>query len=90
MKVATKSEKAGIEKFVEKEVAAMIKEYRQIYNGNMEGNPVVTPIDTDTLSYKDNSNSIEAVDLIKEKRSCIIKASTCDDGSKQKYYLTGG
>ena len=42
----------GINKFGEKEVAAIVKEYRQIYKGPMEGNTVVTPIDTDTLSYE--------------------------------------
>ena len=42
--------KARIKKFGEKSVTAMVKEYRQIYNGTTEGKPVVTPIDHDRLS----------------------------------------
>ena len=62
MKIATNimftqmSAKEGIKKFGEKVVAAMVKEYRQIDKGTMEGNPVVTPIDTDKLSYYDKRN----------------------------------
>ena len=47
------SAKAGIKNFVEKAVAAMVKEYWQIDNGTMEGKPIVNSIDTNTLSYKD-------------------------------------
>ena len=36
---------AGIKKVWEKSVTAMVKEYRQIDKGAMEGKPVVTPID---------------------------------------------
>ena len=42
------SEKAGIKKSGEKPVTDMVKKYRQIDKGPMEGKPVVTPID----SYK--------------------------------------
>ena len=50
MKVATNvmftqmSEKAGIKKFGEKAMAAMVKQYRQTDKGTMEGNPVVTQL----------------------------------------------
>ena len=47
------SAKAGIKKFVEKAVTAMVKDYIKIYKGTIEGNPVVTPIDTYTLSYEE-------------------------------------
>ena len=46
------SEKAGIKKSGEKPVTDMVKKYRQIDKGPMEGTPIVTPIDPDTLSYK--------------------------------------
>ena len=71
MKVATDiiftqmSEKAGIKKSGEKAVVAMVEEYIHIYNGTTEGKPFVAPIYPDTLSYKENNNSIEAVNLIK-------------------------
>ena len=51
MKVATEvvftqiSEKVDIKKFLEKKVAVMVKEYKQIEKGPMEGKPFVTPID---------------------------------------------
>ena len=45
------SEKSGIKIFGEKAVAAMVKEYRYIDKGPMEGNQIFTPIDTETLSY---------------------------------------
>ena len=53
----------------------------------MEGNPVVTLIDPDTLSYKDKRNALDAVNLINDNRKYIIKRRTCADGSKQKSYL---
>ena len=55
MKVATDfmftqlSTKASIKKFGDKAVVDMVKGYRQIYKGAMEGKPVFAPIDPDTL-----------------------------------------
>ena len=71
MKVATEvmfnqmSSKAGIKKFVERAVEAMVKYCKQIYKGPVEGKPSITPIDPDTLSYKDRRKALEAVNLIK-------------------------
>ena len=73
--------KAGIKKFVEKEVADMVKEYRQIEKGPMEGKTVVTPIDHYTLSYKEKRKALESVNLIKENSNRIIKGRTCADVS---------
>ena len=90
MKVATDvmftqiSAKAGIKKFREKAVAAMVKEYRQIYKRPIEGKPVVTPIDPDTLSYKKNRKALETVNLIKDNRNSIIKGRICADVSLKK------
>ena len=70
MKVATDimfmqmSAKSGIKKFVEKAVTTMVKEYRHMDKGPMEENPVVTPIDPETLFYKENSKALEAINLI--------------------------
>ena len=74
------SAKAGINKFGDKAAVAMVKYYRQIYKGTMEGNSVVTFIDTDTLSYEDKRKSLQMVNLIKQKRNGIIKGRTCADG----------
>ena len=43
------SAKTDIKKFGEKAVSSIVKEYNQIEKGTIEGNPVVTPIDPDTL-----------------------------------------
>ena len=50
----------------------------------MEGNPVVTPIDTGTLYFEDKSKGIEAVNVMKDKRCVQIKGRTCADDNKQK------
>ena len=39
----------------------------------MEGEPVVTPTDPDTLSYRDKRKLLEAVKLMKEKRNGTIR-----------------
>ena len=56
----------------------------------MEGNIVFTPIDPDTLSYKDRRKALDSVNLIKENINGKIKGRTCADGSKQKRYLKEG
>ena len=56
---------AGMNKFGEKVVVAMVKEYTHIYKGAMEGKSVVTPIDPYTLSHKEKSVVLEMVNLIK-------------------------
>ena len=84
------SAKAGIKKFGQKAVADMVKQYEHRGKETMEGKPVVTPIDPDTLSYEDNMKSLEAVNLIKQKRNGIIQGRKCADGSKQKRYLKEG
>ena len=58
MKVATNvmfmqmSENSGENKFGQKAVVVMVKEYRQIYKVAIEGNPVVILIYPGTLSYE--------------------------------------
>ena len=78
------SEKAGIKKFGERVVKAMVKYYRQIDKGTTERNTVITPIEPEMLSYEDKMKALEAVNLIKYKRNGKIKGRTCADGSKQK------
>ena len=67
----------------------MVKYYRHIDKGTMEGTPVVTPIDPGTLSYKDKRKALEAFNVIKDKRNGIFKGRICVDISKQKRYLKG-
>ena len=56
----------------------------------MEANPVVTPIDPDTLSLERRSKPLESVNLIKENICVKIKGMTYGDGSKQNKYLQEG
>ena len=51
------SANAGVKKFGEKAVAAMVKECRQIYKGKMEEKPVVNTIDPDTVYFYDQKTS---------------------------------
>ena len=83
------SAKSGIKKFGEKAMAAMVKDYIYIDKGPIEGKPVVTPIDPDTLYYKEKRKALELVNLIKEKIKGIIKVRVCEYGSKQKKLLKG-
>ena len=68
----------------------MLKVFRQIKNVLMAGNPVVTPIDPDTLYFEEKSKALEAVNLIKQKRCGKIKGRTYADISYKKMYLNEG
>ena len=50
----------------------------------MPGKKVVTAINPETLSAEDKAKSLNAVNIIKQKRDGKIKGRTCADGSKQK------
>ena len=52
----------------------------------MLGKKFVTAINPDTLSAEDKEKSLNAVNLIKQKRYGTIKGRTCADGSEQKRY----
>ena len=76
-----------IKKHGERAVAIIIKESKQLNDGDVPGKPVVEPIDVMTLQEKEKGQALDAVTLIEEKRDERIKARCCADGSKQKYYL---
>ena len=80
----------GIKMFKERAVAAMIKELTQLDRGAVEGKPVVIPINPKSLTPENKKQALEAVHLIKEKRSGEIKGRTCADGSKQRHFLKDG
>ena len=81
------SAKKGIKLFGEKAVAAMIKEFTQLSDGVMPGKPVLEPIDPKTLTNEDFRQAMEAVNLIKMKRSSKVKGRSCINGSKQWKFL---
>jgi len=67
------SAKAGIKKFGDRAVAAMLSECKQLNNGTAPGKPVFGTIDPSTLSNEENRRALEAVNLIKKKRCGKIK-----------------
>ena len=87
---AQMSAKAGIKKFGDRAVAAMLNEYKQLNEGPVPGKPVFGCIDPNTITWDEKRRALEAVNLIKKKRCGRIKGRTCADGSKQKRYLKHG
>ena len=77
------SAKKGIQEFGQRAVDAMVKEYEQL-----EGLKVFTPVNPTTLPFKSKKDSLNAIDLIKEKRSGKIKGRTVCDGRKQRTVYT--
>ena len=65
----------------------MLKEFRQLHHGAMEGKPVVAPIRFEDMSEEARQKVMEAVNLVKRKRNGIMKARSCLNGSKQKKFL---
>ena len=84
------SAKAGIKKFGDRAIAAMLSEYRQLNNGPMPGKPVFGCINPDDLTSEEKKRALEAVNLIKKKRCGKLKSRTCANGSKQKKFLRYG
>ena len=56
----------------------------------MPGKSVFGPISNDALSVEYRKESLEEVNLIKEKLCGSIKGGTYENGSWQKIYLEGG
>ena len=77
----------GIALFGERAVAALIKEFKQLVDGAMEGKPVIDPINPSEITPEMKRKALRAVNLIKEKRTKEIKGRCCADGSKQHQYL---
>ena len=60
----------------ERFIAAMFKEYNKLDDGNMPVKPVVSSFNTDGLNPLDRKKTLEAVNLIKEKRCGKIRGLT--------------
>ena len=73
---------AGIKKFDETAISAIIKEFTQLNEGAVPGKPVVIPTDVRTLTDLEKQKALSAVNLIKEKRNGAMKGRSCVDGSK--------
>ena len=84
------SAKKGFKLFGERAFAAMYKEFKQLDEGPMKGKSVVGTIDFDSITADEKRNALEAVSLMKEKRTGGIKGRVASNGSKQKKYLKEG
>ena len=73
------SAQKGIKMFGEKALEAMIIEYEQFENLS-----VFTPIDPNKLTWEEKKQALNAIDLIKLKRSGKVKGRTVADGRKQR------
>ena len=71
------SVKKGFKKFGNRAIAALFKELKQLHVGAMEEKPVVEPIDIKDTSLEQRKMALEAVALIKLKRSGEIKSRVC-------------
>ena len=82
------SAKEGIRRWGDVAIAVIIKELKQLHEGAMPGKPVIEATNPDNLTAEDkNKRTLEAVTVIKQKRSGKIKGRTCADDSKQRRYL---
>jgi len=87
---AQMSAKAGMKRFGDRALAAMISEYKQLNTGAVPGKPVFGCIDPKDITMEEKKRALETVNLIKKKRCGNVKGRTCTDGSKQKRYLKHG
>ena len=63
----------GIKNHREKAIAAIFKELKQLNDGAIPSKPIIEPISFSNLMQKDKDEALEAVNLIKEKRSGKLK-----------------
>ena len=57
----------GINLFGERSIAAMMKEFKQLYEGTIPGKSLVVQLNPDELIDAENSQALEDVNIIKEK-----------------------
>ena len=77
----------GIRKHGEKAIAVLVKEFKQLDKGPMEGKKVIMPLVYSTLTKQEKREALEAINLIKEKRDGSLKGRSCANGSKQRRFL---
>ena len=65
----------------------MFEEYKQLDDGPMPVKLVVETFNPDVITSINRKITLEAVNLIKEKRCGKINESTCANGSKQRKYI---
>ena len=62
--------------FGKREIAEIIKYFKKLYEGKIQGNLVVNPFNPDNLIYAESRKEKNPVNLIKEKINGIIKGIT--------------
>ena len=81
------SARKGIKTFGDRAIEAIVSELKQLDVGAFPGKPVVEPIEYNSLTKEELRSALEAVSLIKEKRSGKMKGRVCANGSRQRRYL---
>ena len=77
------STRKGIKMFGGKAPAALLKEYEQL-----EDLQVFELLEATDLTFDEKTNSLNAIDQIKQKRCSKLKGRTVADGSKQQNSFT--
>jgi hypothetical protein len=72
----------GVKKHGEAAIAAIIKEVQQL-----DDLKVLDPIMAAALTPEERKRALNAITLIKEKRTGTLKGRTCADGRKQREYV---
>lgn len=79
-----------IKKHGKKAVATIFQELKQLDDGAMSGKPVIEPIPFEELTTKDKEAILEAVNLMKEKRTRQLKGLIYANGSRQRRFVKDG
>ena len=83
------SAKKGFRQFGDRAIASMLKELKQLHTGAMVGKPVIEAVDYNKTTVKQRKEALEAVALMKLKRTGDLKSRVCANGKKQRWFLTG-
>ena len=73
------SEKKGIEKYGERAIAALVKEFKQLNDSAIKGKPVVAHIHPSQILSSEKKKSLNIVTSINEKSDGRIKGIACVD-----------
>ena len=82
--------KKRVKLFGERDISALIKEPKQLDEGDILGKKMAIPFNLDEIIDAERRKAIEAVNLIKEKINGTIKVRTSANGIKQEKCMKEG
>ena len=77
----------GIKKHGARAIAALVKEFKQLDKGPMDGKRVIEPVAYSMLTTEEKEEALEAITVTKEKRDGTIKGRCCANGKKKRRLL---